>query len=695
MAWKHRLPVILQTEAAECGLACLAMLSSFYGHHVDLNTLRRRHPVSLQGVTLRSLMQIAADMNFSSRAVRIELDSVSQLRLPAILHWDMSHFVVLKAVTARGIVIHDPAGGEYRLSMPEASKHLTGAALELSPTQTFTAADERKKLPLSAFFGQNLGQGHALVQILALSVVLEILVVASPLYIQLAVDQVIALGDVDFLVILALGFGLLAAIQVAATAIRSLLILTLQNALHYRIGAQLFHHLLRLPLAYFEKRHMGDVLSRFTSIEPVRHLIAEGMIAAIVDGMMALATLVMIFVYSIQLALVVSGAFILYAMTRLALFRLFWRRSDEVIRSKAQQDSTFIETMRAIQCLKVFNRESEQEGQWLSRYADFVSSNVRLGHVKIAFKTINDGIFALENIITIYLAVHFALDGALTVGMVLAFMSYKRTFTENAGMLVEKGIEYRIIGLHLDRLADIALSTLESGHERPLSYAREIRGKIELRNVCFRYAETEPFVLSNVNLIVEPGQFLTIMGPSGGGKTTLVKIMLGLFEPTSGDVLIDDIPLPTIGHRVYRESVGAVMQEDQLLSGSIADNICFFDTAFDRARMVECARLAEIHDDIMRMPMAYNSLIGDMGSSLSGGQKQRVLLARALYRQPKILFLDEGTAYLDVDKERRINENLRRLEITRISAAHRPGMMSTADSVLQISGKIGVAQLAN
>jgi ATP-binding cassette subfamily B protein RaxB len=342
----------------------------------------------------------------------------------------------------------------------------------------------------------------------------------------------------------------------------------------------------------------------------------------------------------------------------------------------------------------VFNRESEQEGQWLSRYADFVSSNVRLGHVKIAFKTINDGIFALENIITIYLAVHFAVEGALTVGMVLAFMSYKRTFTENAGMLVEKGIEYRIIGLHLDRLADIALSTLESGHERPLSYAREIRGKIELRNVCFRYAETEPFVLSNVNLIVEPGQFLTIMGPSGGGKTTLVKIMLGLFEPTSGDVLIDDIPLPTIGHRVYRENVGAVMQDDQLLSGSIADNICFFDTAFDRARMVECARLAEIHDDIMRMPMAYNSLIGDMGSSLSGGQKQRVLLARALYRQPKILFLDEGTAYLDVDKERRINENLRRLEITRISAAHRPGMMSTADSVLQISGKIGVAQLA-
>lgn len=694
MAWRHRLPVILQTEAAECGLACLAMISSFHGHAVDLNTLRRRHPVSLQGVTLRALMQIAADMSFSSRPLRIELDSLAQLRLPAILHWDMNHFVVLKAVTARGITIHDPASGEHRLSMQETSKHLTGAALELSPTETFRAADERRKLPLSAFFGQNTGAAHALVQILALSVVLEILVVASPLYIQLAVDQVIALGDADFLVVLALGFGLLAAIQVAATAIRSLLVLTLQNALHYRMGAHLFHHLLRLPLAYFEKRHMGDVLSRFASIEPVRHLIAEGMIAAIVDGMMALATLVMIFVYSVPLALIVAGAFTLYAVTRLALFRLFWRRSDEVIRSKAEQDSTFIETMRAIQSLKLFNREAEQEGKWLGRYAEFVSANVRLGRVKISFKTINDGIFALENIVTIYLAIRFALDGALTVGMVLAFMSYKRNFTENAGLLVEKAIEYRVIGLHLNRLADIALSALERGHERPASYAREIKGKIELRNVCFRYAETEPFVLSNVSLIVEPGQFVTIIGPSGGGKTTLVKIMLGLFEPTSGDVLIDDIPLTTIGHRVYRENVGAVMQEDQLLSGSIADNICFFDTEFDRERMLQCARLAEIHDDIMRMPMAYNSLIGDMGSSLSGGQKQRVLLARALYRRPKILFLDEATAFLDIEKERRINENLRRLDITRISAAHRPETMSAADSVVQIIGKIGMARLA-
>jgi ATP-binding cassette subfamily B protein RaxB len=340
--------------------------------------------------------------------------------------------------------------------------------------------------------------------------------------------------------------------------------------------------------------------------------------------------------------------------------------------------------MRAVQSLKLLNREDEREGQWLNRYADFVNANVRLGRAKISFKTINDAIFGFENVITIYLAARLALDNAITVGMIFAFMSYKQQFVERSALLVEKVLDFRMLGLHLERLADIALTPLERGHEQPLSYARPIHGGIELRDVCFRYADTEPFILQDVNLSIAPGQFITIMGPSGTGKTTLVKIMLGLLEPTSGEVRIDGVPLAVVGPRAYRENVGAVMQEDRLLSGSIADNICSFESSFDQQRMIECAQLAGVHDEIMAMPMTYNSLIGDMGSSLSSGQKQRVLLARALYRQPKILFLDEGTAHLDVERERQINENLRQLKMTRISVAHRPEMTSGADRVLRI-----------
>jgi len=268
--------------------------------------------------------------------------------------------------------------------------------------------------------------------------------------------------------------------------------------------------------------------------------------------------------------------------------------------------------------------------------------------------------------------------------MLFAFMSYKRQFVDKASLLVEKALEFRVLDLHLERLGDIALTPPEAGHDRPLAYARPLAGRLELRNVSFRYAETEPLVLTDVSLAVEPGEFVTIAGPSGGGKTTLVKVMLGLLEPTGGEVLVDGVPLPVIGPRGYREQVGAVMQDDQLLSGSIADNICFFGQGFDAEWLVRCAQMAAVHDEIMAMPMAYNTLIGDMGSSLSGGQRQRILLARALYRRPRILFLDEGTAHLDVDAERQITETLRRLEITRVSVAHRPETIRSADRVIRI-----------
>ncbi|MCK1718293.1 peptidase domain-containing ABC transporter [Bradyrhizobium sp. 141] len=681
---RKSLPVIRQTEATECGLACLAMVASYHGHRADLNSLRRRHPVSLKGVTLRDLMQIAAHLGLACRPLRIEIGHLCQLRVPAILHWDMAHFVVLKAYRRKGIVVHDPAAGEKWFPLTEASRHLTGVALELSPTEKFCRTDERVRLPFSVFWSGMNGNNYALAQILVLSVVIEVLLLAAPFYMQLTVDEVIARGDVDLLIVLGLGFALLLLIRVASTATRSFIILVLQNTLSFQIGARLFHHLVRLPLSFFEKRHIGDILSRFNSIEPIRNVLAEGLITGLIDGLMSVLMLVLMFTYSIQLGLVVLLAFALYAGLRLALFGMFRQRSEAAIHSKADENSTFIETVRAVQSLKLLNRENEREGQWLNRYAAYINANVRLGRARISFKAMNDTIFGLENVITIYLAARLALDNLITVGMIFAFVSYKLQFAERTALLIEKLVDVRILGLHLERLADIALTPIERGHHLDLSYIRPIRGAIELRNVCFRYAEGESLILNNVNLCVAPGQFVTIMGPSGCGKSTLVKVMLGLLEPTSGEVLIDGLPLGQIGLRAYREQIGAVMQEDQLLSGSIADNICFFDTTFDLQGMIDCARTAGIHDDIMAMPMSYNSLIGDMGSSLSSGQKQRVLLARALYRRPKILFLDEGTAHLDTEKEREINANLRHLNMTRVSVAHRPEITQGADMIIHL-----------
>jgi ATP-binding cassette, subfamily B, bacterial CvaB/MchF/RaxB len=680
----QRLPLIQQTEGAECGLACLAMISSYHGRRVDMNTLRQRYPISLKGVTLRGLIQIAQHMNLASRALRFELEHLKQLRLPAIVHWDLNHFVVLKAIKGNRIVIHDPARGERTLPIDVASKHLSGIALELTPADGFTPKDERARLPFSTFWTGLPGMSSALVQILMLSAVLQLLVLAGPFYMQLTVDEVIGKGDVDLLVALAVGFGLLALLTVATTAIRAMIILILGQTLQFQLSGRLFHHLIRLPMAYFEKRHIGDILSRFTSLEPIRNLISQGLVTAVIDGFMAVATLLMIFIYSPLLALVVLAALALYLVLRLAMFRMLRRRTEAMIQTKAQEHSTFIESMRAIQSLKLFNSESERESQWLNRHAEFVNASVRHGRAQITFKTANDLIFGLENVLIIYLAAKLALDGRLTVGMIFAFMSYKRNFLEKTVLLVERLIEFLLLGLHLERLGDIALNPIEKDDERTFGSERPVTGRIELRCAGFRYSETDSFIFRNVNLTVEARQFVTIVGPSGSGKTTLMKVMIGLLEPSEGEVLIDGTPLTTFGPRLWREHVGAVMQDDQLLSGSVAENITFFDQVVDQDFMIECARIACIHDEIAAMPMGYNSLIGDMGSSLSGGQKQRVLLARALYRQPKILFLDEGTAHLDVEAERQINRQLRKLDLTRISVAHRPEIMGGADRIIRI-----------
>jgi len=400
---RRTLPVILQSEASECGLACLAMIASFYGHRIDLNTLRRQHLFSLNGVRLNALIEIARHLHLASRAVRLEPEHLRQLKLPAILHWDMNHFVVLKSVKKKDLVLHDPALGEKRMSWNEASKHLTGIALELTPASDFERKDERTRLRLSTFLRQASGAKHALFQLLALSLALEVLVIAGPFYLQLTVDEVIARGDVDLLVVLALGFALVGALTVAVTWLRSLIVIIIQNTLHFAFGARLFHHLIRLPLSFFEKRHIGDVLSRFTSIEPVRSLISEGLILAIIDGAMAAMTLSVMFAYSAKLALIVVIVFLIYSIIRLGLFRVLRDLSETAIQMKAKETSSFVESLRAIQTMKLFNHENERESQWLNRFSDAINADVRLERANAAFEAVNHLLFGAENVIIIYL----------------------------------------------------------------------------------------------------------------------------------------------------------------------------------------------------------------------------------------------------------------------------------------------------
>jgi ATP-binding cassette subfamily B protein RaxB len=674
----RKIPDIRQSEAAECGLACLAMIAAYHGQRSDLASLRRRYPVSLKGMTLVGVIDAAERMGLAGRPLRLEPVSLARLRLPAILHWDMSHFVVLKRVARNGrIVIQDPALGERRLLPAEVSDHFTGVALEVAPAAGFQPGGQIVKQRLADLIGSTRGLGSPLAQTLVLSLILQAFVLAGPFYMQLAVDEGVVNDDRGLLTVLAFGFGLAMLFNAAAGLLRARILVYLQSRLAFDIGSGLFAHLLRLPLTFFERRHVGDLVSRFGSIEPIRNLLAEGLISALVDGAMAVLTAGMVFLYSARLGLVVLGALCVYALLRITFYRMFRQRSLDLVHARARENSIFIETARAIQSIKVFNRESSRKALWSNRYAEVMATNAGVERLKGGFKALNDVVFGCENLGVIYLGALAVLDGRMTIGMLFAFVAYKQQFVDKAVRLIEKAIEFRMLDLHLERLADITQAEPEPGQDRT-SYRTPPSGRIEVRNLSFRYGPSESFVFEHVNFVVEPGDYLAIIGPSGGGKTTLMKVMLGLLDPTDGEVLIDGLPLGTFGARALRDHVGVVMQDDQLLSGSIADNICFFDQAFDHAHMQHCAEIACVHDDIVRMPMSYDSLIGDMGSSLSGGQRQRILLARALYRRPRLLFMDEGTSHLDTEVEARVNAAIRGLGLTRIIIAHRPETIASA-----------------
>ncbi|QFU18075.1 ATP-binding cassette domain-containing protein [Microvirga thermotolerans] len=674
--------MLMQSEAAECGLACLAMIATYHGYEIDLIGLRRKFSVSLKGTTLRDILGLAQRIGMTGRGLRLEPEQLGAIRTPCILHWDMSHFVVLKAVKGRRIVIHDPAFGIRTCTLEEAGRHFTGVALELTPTSGFERKKETAKLPLSAFWGRLAGMNRALGQALVLTAILQLVTLASPFYMQLVVDEAVMKGDTGLLGALAIGFTLLLLINVGASWLRAQVLMFLGNALNFQMSANLFHHLLRLPLEWFEKRHIGDIVSRFGATVPIQNLFSQGLIEAAVDGLMAVLTLTMILVYSPALSAVVFAALALYALLRLVSYRVLRQAQEEAIEAGAKEDTTFIETVRAIQSIKIFGREPDREALWQNRYADMINKGMRQNRLSIGFSTANQLLYGLENVLVVYLGARAVMAGDMSVGMLYAFMSYKQQFLDKATSLIEMTAQYRLLDLYVSRLSDIALTEKEPGHGAHGLVERPIEGGIELRDVTYRYADTEPDVLSGASLRIEPGEFVAITGPSGGGKTTLLKIMLGLFRPRTGTVLVDGMPLDHVGIRAFRDRVGVVMQDDHLLSGTLAENISFFEAAPDLDWMRACAGLAGIDDEIMAMPMNYNTLVGDMGTILSGGQRQRVLLARALYRRPKILFMDEGTSSLDIDKEREVNRALAQLRITRVVIAHRPDTIRAADRIV-------------
>jgi ATP-binding cassette subfamily B protein RaxB len=681
--------LVRQSEAAECGIACLAMVASAHRLMVDLVDLRRRFEVSARGTTLSGLISQASSLGFSARPLKVEMEHLSELTTPCILHWDFNHFVVLERVGRTYALISDPAAGRRRMSRQQVASHFTGIALELQPAADFRPRDEGSRVNIRALTGRITGLSKRIAHILVVALALELFALTAPFFSQVIVDEAVATHDLELVTVIGIGFGLLLATQTLLSIARAWLLVLLGRDVRLQWASNVFTHLLRLPVAFFERRHLGDIVSRFGAVDAIQKTLTGTAIEAIVDGVMAVAALVLMFMYSARLTLVVMGAVFLYALLRyLAYGPLRHAFADRLVLN-AREQSHFLETVRAMVPIKLFCRTHERAARWQNLAVDVQNRDLEAARLQIMFTSANQLLAGAENLIVYAFAARQIINSnsagtdMFTIGMLFAFVNYKTQFSQRITALINYAIEVHMLGLQTERLADIVLSAPEP--EKAIEYSpNDLPACVEFKGVSFRYGTTEPWIVKSLNLSIEPGQNVALVGPSGCGKTTLIKLMLGLLAPNEGEILYGGIPIQQIGLQNYRKLVGTVMQEDALLSGTIWENVSFFDLHHDQRRVEEMCEAVGIHADIVRMPMGYRTLVGDLGSRLSGGQKQRLLLARALYKNPSVIVLDEATSHLDISSERCVLDTLANLHVTRIVIAHRPETIARCERIIEV-----------
>ncbi|MBN8488650.1 MAG: peptidase domain-containing ABC transporter [Burkholderiales bacterium] len=692
MGWKPRLVPVLQTEAAECGLACVAMLLGQHGTLTDLATLRSRHGASPQGMTLADLSRVAQAEHLATRAVRLETDELAQLRLPCVLHWDLAHFVVLVEVRGTHCRIVDPASGERRISLAELSQRFSGVALEAWPDSSFVPREEAQPVSVRRLIGRVDGLAATLWRVFSVSLLLEALALASPLFMQWVVDHVVVSRDTSLLGTLAIGFVLLLLVQQVFTVARAWLVLRVGTQLRVQWRSNVLQHLLKLPLDWFARRHLGDVMSRFGSVSNIQQVLTTTFIETALDGLMVLFTLGLMLLYSPWLTLFAVLAVLAYALLRALRYRPLREASAERLVRGALESSHLLETVRGIRTLRLFDRTPERMAAWQTLMVAEVNAGLKVQRLDIVYRTARRLLTGLAGLGLLWLGAREVMAGTLSVGMLLAFLAYRGQFDSRFGELINKYFDLRMLQIDAQRLSDIVLTAPEAEGPAAAAPTSAQPPAIELDGLAFRYAEGTPEVLRGLSLRIAAGESVAITGPSGCGKTTLLNLLLGVHLPQRGEIRIDGQPLPTLGLARWRAQVGTVLQDDTLFAGSIADNISCFDPRPDPAWIEQCARLAAVHEDIARMPMGYHSLVGDMGSTLSGGQRQRVVLARALYRRPRVLILDEATSHLDLAREAEVGSAIARQPMTRILVAHRPQTLMLADRVIEI-GEGGVLRV--
>lgn len=674
-------------ESSECGLACLAMVAGHFGQGVRIEDLRAKFDVSVRGTSLADLATMADQIGLNARCVELAADELGQLRLPAVLHWEGNHWVVLKKISSKGLQLNDPAQGERWVGWNEAKVRFSGFAADFVPRAKLERTPPQPKLQFMTLLRSFPGLGSAVMQLMGMSIVLEIIALLTPYYIQMVMDHVLVNGDLDLLNLLALGTAFLLVFQTLFTALRGWAGVVLSQSVGYQLYAHVIRHLFRLPMTFFVRRQVGDMVSRFDSLGQIAHSLTRTSIEITMDALVSVGTVVMMFLYSPTLAWIGLATFTLMLLVKMVVFSSSNRVVSERVFLNARCQSHLIESLRGMHAVKMGQAELLRSQQWTNQTRqvmdkDLATERINLGSTLAV--TVTTGI---AQIAVVYFAAQMILANQLTVGMLFAFMAYQGNFSGRASAFADRVLWLRTMSVHFGRVSDIVFAAPEPTPPTHVNELRPFASSVRAEGLGYRYSAADPLVFNRLSIEIQPSEMVALVGPSGCGKTTLLCVLGGIFLPAEGTLFYDGVQVKSENTTALRRRVAFVFQNDELFEGSIEENIAFFAAQPDRERIKRCAELACIAAEIAVFPQGYRTRLAEQGAGLSGGQRQRILLARAFYLKPSLLVLDEATSHLDVATERRVLQNLRGVGITIVMSAHRPDAIALADRVFSLVTK--------
>ena len=687
---RRRVPMIHQLSMVECGAACLAMILSYYGRKTTVAACRERCSPGRDGLTAKGITRAARDFGLKARAFSIEPAALDHITLPVIAHWQGNHFVVIERRTEKAFHIVDPSSGRRKINRAEFEGSFSGVVLAFEPGLDFKPGSGKERPRWTGYLRSMLamsGAKRALARILLASFLLQVLALLMPAFTKGVIDHVLPRQLSHMMPILGVGMIILAAGQIVTGYLRSLSMIHLRSRLDSKLMLGFVRHLLSLRFSFFQQRTSGDLLMRLGSNSLIRELLTSQILSVILDGLFVLGYLAILLGLAPLFGLVVIGLG-LVQVTLILLSRTRLRRvMQRDLSTKADEQSYLVEVMKGIAFLKFSGAEERAFDRWSTLFFEQMNAAIQRGRFSAMIETAMGALRTLSPLLLLWLGATSVLDGRMSLGTMLALNAVAASFLAPLTTLASNAQQLQVAGASIERIADV----LEAEPEQPstLDLSCRLSGRIDVERVSFRYGPDAPLVLQEISFGVDPGQKIALVGATGSGKSTLAMLLLGLYRPVEGEIFYDGVPLAEMNYRNLRSQIGVVQQEPFLFSGSIRQNIAFIKHDSSLADVMEAARIAEIQEEVCGMPMGYETVIAEGGTTLSGGQRQRLALARALIHKPAILMLDEATSHLDSLTESRVDRNLSRLSCTRIVIAHRLSTVRNADLILVLdSGRI-------